>query len=504
MLLSSNYVPNILLCGDEQEFFARVDKRPFKIVGHVKLFGVVDGQPLNFLQDDKLFFDGKIQPASELSKTLKGGSVDYLVFNDANECDALFNTLHYRDMHSPKIITLERFNTLPHEYFYDADAEGQLLLYLKQMGVKTVLDVDAYFAKGRLYSKLSNDITEIDCVSEESLVPIKENLYRHRYENFKAIGFIKYDGALICERSPEDFLAMFVFAGSFADCVITFARTDSPLEKFIINNVNSFGNVEGFQVNTGKWFFLTHVKPPEDFGMYVVTHKTTPHENKLPEGYQIIHAGRALSDDLGYPGDDTGDNISDLNIYINEITALYWMWKHTSHTIIGLCHYRRFFTEANDDSFSYDKILTQEDAAKVLSDYDIVVTPFISYKNQREFIEATCGKNLLTLGEMTLKKHLLRNQPAYLEAFDYVLSSTNFYKCNMFVTRREIFDAYCKWLFSFLIDATREVLATVNLESYPYTPRRLMSFLAERMFSVWLMKNRLRIKELSIMMVEDL
>lgn len=78
------------------------------------------------------------------------------------------------------------------------------------------------------------------------------------------------------------------------------------------------------------------------------------------------------------------------------------------------------------------------------------------------------------------------------------------YKCNMFVARREVFDVYCKWLFSFYIDATEEVLRTLNLKDLPWSPRRLMSFFAERMFHVWLWKNRLRIKELDFMFISGI
>lgn len=293
----------------------------------------------------------------------------------------------------------------------------------------------------------------------------------------------------------------FVFLEKFTDCVIIFARTGSELEKYIRANINNFSRVDGLRSTTGNWLFLTRHKPKEDFCIYVVTHKPTPHDSKLPEGYKIIHGGHALNPDLGYPGDDTGDNISDLNLYINEITALYWIWKNTNHTVVGLYHYRRFFTESNDKSFAYEKILTKDAALKILQDYDIIVSVHHGDKNQHELIENDCGVELTKLGEMIMRKYLLQVQPDYLDAFDFVLNSTTFYKCNMFVARRDVFDAYCKWLFSFLIDATREALRTAQLQNLPWTPRRLMSFLAERMFSVWLMKNRLRVKEMNLMFI---
>lgn len=69
-----NFIPQILLCGEEAEFLSRVGQRPFKIVGHVKLFGEVDEQPLNFLQDGKIFLNGKLQHFGELLKSLWGGA----------------------------------------------------------------------------------------------------------------------------------------------------------------------------------------------------------------------------------------------------------------------------------------------------------------------------------------------------------------------------------------------------------------------------------------------
>ena len=131
----------------------------------------------------------------------------------------------------------------------------------------------------------------------------------------------------------------------------------------------------------------------------------------------------------------------------------------------------------------------------------IVSRPFYGVLNQREFVENDCGEQLAKLGEAILRKYLLKHQPNYLDAFDFVLDTKAVYKCNMFVTRREILDAFCTWLFSFVTDATREALQSLRLENLSWTPRRLMSFLAERMLHVWLFKQHLRIKELNVMFV---
>ena len=499
-----NFVPKILLCGDEAEFFSRVGERPFKIVGRVQLSGEVDGQAFNFFQDGRVLLDGKLQNFGELWNMIQGGVIDYFVFNSLEEFNNIWTVMNSINFRSSIITTTEQFKNLPLGFFYDSDAEQKLLQSLKNFSVKTLLDVDGFFAKGRLFTKTDNDFTEIDCISEEPLLPIKENFYRRVYKNFSSVGFRRYDVALIVERRPIDFMSMFVFLEKFSDVIITFARTGSELEKYISANAKNFSTGNGFRTETGTWFFLTRHKPPENFCVYVVTHRPTPHDGKLPEGYKIIHAGRALTPDLGYAGDNTGDNISRLNFYINELTALYWFWKNENNSVVGLAHYRRFFTESDDETFAYEKILTKDAALKILKDYDIIVTFCSTERNQQELIESSCGVELTKTYTTIIKKYLLQLQPDYLDAFDYVFNSTIFYRCNMFVTRQNIFDAYCRWLFSFIIDATEEALRTTTLPNLPWYPRKLMGFLGERMLTVWLIKNRLRIKELKIMQVEGL
>lgn len=433
-----------------------------------------------------------------------GGVIDYLVFNEIREFNVFLAVTHSIGFMSPKIVTLEQFKNMPREFFCDVNGDVFLLTHFKNIALKTLLDVDGYFAKGQLFTKGNNDFTAIDCISDKPLLPVKENLYRRVYKDFAEVGFRRYDAALIAERPPIDFMSEFIFLEKFTDRVITFARTGSDLEKYILANANNFAEGNGLRTAAGSWFFLKRHKPKENFCIYVVTHKPTPHEGKLPEGYKIIHAGRAVNPDLGYPGDNTGDNISDLNLYINEVTALYWFWKNANDSVVGLCHYRRFFTESDDVAFAYDKILTKDAALKILQDHDIIAVLHRDAKNQREIIEGDCGIELTRIGETIIKKYLLQAQPDYLDAFDCVLNSTTFYKCNMFVTRRDVFDAYCKWLFSFYIDATQEILRTLELHKITDNRRRIMGYFAERMLTAWLIQNHLRIKEMNIMEVKNI
>ena len=338
-----SFVPRILLCGEEADFFSQVGDRPFKIIGHIKFSGKVGKQKFNFKEDGKIFFNDKFQDWEALANFLHGGEVDYLLFLDFQEFVVYRNYSLKQGFLSPKILMINHFKTLSKEFFYDFSAEVRLLDYLRELPIKTLLDVDGYFVRGNIFTKIYNPDLEIDCISEKNLPPIAENLYSHVYKNFSEVGYKHYDAALLIERKSVDFISAFAFLENFSDTVITFSRTDGELEQYIRANLNNFEEVYGTNSEAVKWFFCKRHSKPEDFCIYVVTYGDKKIEEP-PENYKIIHAGRALSEDLGYLGDNSGENISHLNVYLNEITALYWLWKNTSHTVIGLCHYRRFFT----------------------------------------------------------------------------------------------------------------------------------------------------------------
>lgn len=76
----------------------------------------------------------------------------------------------------------------------------------------------------------------------------------------------------------------------------------------------------------------------------VATHKLywMPNDNV----YLPLHVGRVMEGavDLGYLGDNTGDNISGKNKDYCELTGIYWAWKNIAADYIGISHYRRQFT----------------------------------------------------------------------------------------------------------------------------------------------------------------
>ena len=172
--------------------------------------------------------------------------------------------------------------------------------------------------------------------------------------------------------------------------------------------------------------------------IYVMTHK----KFEMPQSplFRPLHVGRACGEDLGYPGDDTGENISDKNCYYSELTGLYWVWKNC-HDVdyVGTCHYRRYLLGADE------RILMEDDYEKLLSEYDLITTKQVALNNS--YYYGFCAnhnkKALDAAGEVIKERY-----PAYYPAFERLVHGTRTYFGNMFVTSKKLYDSYCSWLFS--------------------------------------------------------
>ena len=392
-----------------------------------------------------------------------------------------------------RVITVRTLLNYAANNFFSLNNAVQVFNLIHALKLPRTLDVDGFFAKNDYYM-FPEFKSKIAGIGDVENYPALMNFYGEIYHKLAECRYKFYDALLFTdEREPGEFIDVLIETDALAENILVFARKNSALEKFCASNATAFEKISTFYAVNGQWLLLKKYICA-DSKIYVVTHKDVKLD-ALPEGYEIIQAGRALSKDLGYIGDDTGDNISRLNLYLNEITALYWLWKHTRHKIIGFVHYRRFFTSDGEN------FLTTAQAGELLRENDIIVNDCkFGYIALYDWKIMQSGCELAERVMSTIRKYIALRQPDYLAAYDRVNNSFGVFCYEIFVTRREIFDGYCEWLFSFIIDATEEILATTNIASCS-EPReyRAISFVAEHLMTVWLIKNRLKIKILPIM-----
>lgn len=224
-----------------------------------------------------------------------------------------------------------------------------------------------------------------------------------------------------------------------------------------------------------------------DTRIYVMTHKEIPEISD--QMYIPLQVGTACQDALGYTGDNTGENISEKNPFYCELTGIYWLWKNVQCDIIGICHYRRYFVRE-------DMLLDQGYIEKVLKKYPIII-PDSGCVKESNVYDHYAKKHHIE--DLELCRDVIREKyPQYLDAFDFAMQTVLFSIGNMWITSKDIFDRYCSWLFDILF----EVEKRIGIEGYDDYQKRVMGFLSERLFRVWLFMQSEKIAEEAVKQVD--
>ena len=231
----------------------------------------------------------------------------------------------------------------------------------------------------------------------------------------------------------------------------------------------------------------------------VATHKqfVMPQDKEL---YLPIHVGCEGKKDLGFQGDNTGDNISVLNPYYCELTGLYWAWKNLECDYLGLVHYRRYFTKKAgiyNDSINIDAVILDKDDIEKMLEVSNVIVP----KKRKYYIETLYSHYAHTLDGSHLdlaRKMIEEKNPEYLASFDKVMKQRSGYMFNMFIMKKELADDYFTWLFPIL----GSMYECMDLSDSTPFEARLFGRVSELLFNVWLVKNNLTPTEAHFMYME--
>ncbi len=232
-----------------------------------------------------------------------------------------------------------------------------------------------------------------------------------------------------------------------------------------------------------------------DIKIIIAAHK--PYWMPPDHIYFPIHVGKTGKKDIGFPGDDTGDNISQKNPNYCELTGLYWAWKNLDADYIGLAHYRRHFSlkKGKDKKAS---VLTREQLEPILTTTDVILP-----KRRDYYIETIYSHYAHTHDGTHLDKTkaiISERFPDYLESFDRVMKSRGGHRFNMLIMKRELLNEYCAWLFEILFELEKQI-DTSGMTAFD---ARLFGRVSECLLDVWIYKNHVPYKEINYIYMEPI
>lgn len=166
----------------------------------------------------------------------------------------------------------------------------------------------------------------------------------------------------------------------------------------------------------------------------------------------------------GWLMDDEGENISCLNPYFGDLTVLYWAWKNTSDNHLGVCQYRRPWTD--------EGLLTAEPG--------ILYAPGCAIFGSVEQQYMDCH-SIFPAPQLTRDLARRGAIPLSYEMVDSAWRQQKFYGCNMVRGPRDLFDKYCEIVFATIMPLWEENKELcMGITGYQ---SRSIAFTAERLIS---------------------
>lgn len=232
--------------------------------------------------------------------------------------------------------------------------------------------------------------------------------------------------------------------------------------------------------------------------------------NKDDEIYKpiIVGANYCNFKQTGYLSDNIGNNISHKNNKYCELTALYWAWKNlSSEEYVGLSHYRRYFLFNYNSICRLDRLPIRksnnyfiglispqkEEIEEILKIYDIILpyqkNLFLSVREDYYRDKVCYQKDFDIMEQIILEKY-----PEYATSVLEVFNGNKMHHFNMFVLKKDKFDKYMKWLFDVLFECENRI----DTSKYSQTESRVLGFLAERLFTLYIHHNKFTKYELTV------
>lgn len=262
------------------------------------------------------------------------------------------------------------------------------------------------------------------------------------------------------------------------------------------NLVLANGNGSMFVPNPINYRGVLHSSNVECSGVRIfqVTHKNFAPINDLK--YEVISVGSKCT--MECLDSSYGDNIDKYNAQINECSALYWIWKNIDDEYIGFNHYRRVFESRINKGWPAQ---VEELIALMQGDTIIVARPYITGEDSiRERLATDVCEKAFVRGISSLDKIFDKKSQEEQEAYQIVFEGNMIYPCNMFFMRKTFMNQYCEWLFDIIFRLLDEVKIEEYWDNYS---KRIIGFIAERLFTVWLYYTDKKLIDIPMVIIGD-
>lgn len=258
----------------------------------------------------------------------------------------------------------------------------------------------------------------------------------------------------------------------------------------------------------GKIFVTYHKKFPVLTGsLFLPVHVGRDCSKETKDGDISADEQKWLMENL--TGDNTGDHISSRNREFSECTGLYWFWKNYDYSnldYVGCFQYRRqlvlndLFDKApeNKEKTVYKCVhlnksrdictlagISESRISKLIDVYDCILPHRTSLEKMgtHSTIE-DYARNIpgVHLSDLYILTEVFRTKyPEEYHLLKEYLYSPGKLMYQVFILRKDIFAAYCEWLFDLLFEIDK------NIDSSLYTVngKRTMGYLAEILYGYY-------------------
>lgn len=242
--------------------------------------------------------------------------------------------------------------------------------------------------------------------------------------------------------------------------------------------------------------------------IYSVFHK--PFYQPVADFVNPIQVGKSIAaNKMEMAGDDTGENISYLNPFFCEMTAVYWIIKNVDRSAgaWGLCHYRRYFSEQSFNILFKKKSIynfypSQKKINKVVNEnlhkkieallmtHDAIVQQPKNIHKKKGVIK-NLEENYLDYHNSNqwqiLKEVLFEKYPDYKQSWEPFTQLKKMSFFNMMIAKWEVWDAYSSWVFDIMFEVYKRIAVSDQSDQ-----QRVLGFMTERFLNLFLMHNKIK------------